>query len=123
MSHLPMDSLPDECTDARTIGALAWSMLTGRSYDTATTDDRTLGDLRPRLSSKIVAATEALLACKRGSEAPDISEYIELLRTEPEVTLVTPRAPTPVEAEPVFATARTADRAGPVAVAAAGAGT
>lgn len=122
LSPLPIDSLPDSCADAQMIGALAWSMLTGRSYDTATTDDRTLGDLRPRLSSKIVAATEALLACKRGSEAPDISEYIELLRTEPEATLVTPLAPTPVEAEPVFASASTADRAVPVPVAAAGAG-
>src|SRR5262245_47472886 len=110
LSPLPMDSLPDACTDAQMIGALAWSMLTGRSYDAATTDDRTLGDLRSRLSPKIVAATEALLACKRSGEAPDIGEYIELLRTESEAPLVTPRPPTPVEAEPIFATVSSSPR-------------
>jgi len=115
LSPLPMDSLPDACADAQTIGALAWSMLTGRSYDLATTDDRTLGDLRPRLSPKIVAATEALLACKRGSEAPDMAEYIDLLRTEQESPLVTPPALTPIEAEPVFATVTARPKALPAA--------
>jgi len=115
LSPLPMDSLPDACADAQTIGALAWSMLTGRSYDLATTDDRTLGDLRPRLSSKVVEATEALLACKRGSDAPDIGEYINLLRTEQESPLATPAAPTPIEAEPVFANVTPRPKALPAA--------
>jgi uncharacterized protein YecT (DUF1311 family) len=88
LATLPMDSLPDACGDARTIGALAWSMLTGRSYDAATTDDKTLADLRPGLSSEVIAETEALLACENGSEAGDIAAFISMLRTAKETPLV-----------------------------------
>jgi uncharacterized protein YecT (DUF1311 family) len=85
LATLPMDSLPDACSDCRTIGALAWTMLAGRSYDAATTDDKTLAELRPGLSPEVISETEALLACENGGETRDIAAYIAMLRTAKEV--------------------------------------
>ena len=99
LAPLPIDGLPDACSDGRTIGALAWSMLTGRSFDTATTDDRTLADLRPGLSPNIIEETEALIACEDGADARDVANYIKLLATEPETAIPEPEPAATIAAE------------------------
>ena len=79
LAPLAADALPDACSDAHTVGALAWSMLAGRPYDAATTDDKGLADLRPELDPGIVCETEAMLACETGGEPRDIGAFVALL--------------------------------------------
>jgi uncharacterized protein YecT (DUF1311 family) len=97
LAPLHMDALPDACSDGRTIGALAWSMMTGRPFESATTDDRTLADLRPGLSADVIEETETLLTCKDGGEPRDVRAYIELLATAPERVVTAPVSATIAE--------------------------
>src|SRR2546423_1801213 len=73
-SELPVDSLPDACTDARTIGELAHTMLTGEVGRGES--DKSLAELRPDLPPAIVEQTEALLRCRAGGMPRDIAEYL-----------------------------------------------
>ncbi len=74
---ISMSGLPDACSDARTIGALAWSVLTGKPYDRVET--RSLGDVCPNLATRVIEATDRMLKCKDNSEAPDVATYLGIL--------------------------------------------
>jgi serine/threonine protein kinase len=80
-SELAVDSLPDACTDARTIGELARTMLTGQVGHGES--DTSLAELRPDLPPAIVEETEALLRCRAGGMPRDIAEFLTLLASTP----------------------------------------
>ncbi len=69
-------SAAERCDDLRTLGALAWEMLSGRRIAAAATTS--LASVRPDLSPRIVAETEALMHCARG-DSRDVAAYIALL--------------------------------------------
>jgi len=73
------EGLPsDACDDARTIGSLAWQMLSGQRFNAAQLES--LGAMRPDLPSDIVAETNALVHCSHGGAVRDVSAYIARLR-------------------------------------------
>jgi hypothetical protein len=74
---IPLSGLPDACADARTLGALAWAILTGKPYDR--TDGRSLGDVCPNLASRVIEATDRMLRCKDHAEAPDVATFLGTL--------------------------------------------
>jgi len=95
---IPMaDATWDRCADARTIGRLAWEMLAGRRADDA--DPKSLAQLRPDLSKRVVDETIALMNCRRDGQAPNIPAYIALLGSPPSVLSTTRGAESGV---PVF---------------------
>jgi uncharacterized protein YecT (DUF1311 family) len=74
--------VPEACTDARTIGRLAYAMLSGHPDEDATA--LPLSDARPELSPAIVRETEALMVCDRDASARDARALITLLGGKPE---------------------------------------
>jgi len=75
---IPLAGLPSEVADARTIGALAWSLFTGRRF----VDDDTrppLGELCPNLAARVVDATERILRARAGDRAPDVAAFIGIV--------------------------------------------
>jgi uncharacterized protein YecT (DUF1311 family) len=72
----PVDTA-DRCADARTIGRLAWQMLSGLSADAAKRES--LAELRPDLSPRIVEETNAMMNCRRDGAVPDVGAFITLL--------------------------------------------
>ena len=76
-SSLSGDGVSDGCTDARTIGRLAYEMLSGhRNGDVAVVS---LASVRPELSPETVRETEALMRCNRDASSPDARALITLL--------------------------------------------
>jgi uncharacterized protein YecT (DUF1311 family) len=67
----------DACIDARTIGELAFMMLTGQRVEDA--GSRGLATLRPDLPATLVSQTETLLRCDVNDTIPDVDAYIALL--------------------------------------------
>lgn len=74
---VPMSGLPDAASDARTLGALAWSVLTGKPYDRV--EMRSLGDVCPNLATRVIESTDRMLRSKDHAEAPDAATYIGIL--------------------------------------------
>lgn len=74
---VPMTGVADACGDARTIGRLAWAMLSGHAHDDAET--RSIGEALPNLAARVVDATDKMIRCKIGSEAPDIGRYLGVI--------------------------------------------
>ncbi len=75
---IPLAGLPGEVADARTLGALAWSLFTGRRF----VDDDTrppLGELCPNLAARVVDATERILRARGGDRAPDAGAFIGIV--------------------------------------------
>lgn len=73
----PKTNRPDPRDDARTIGALAFAMLTAKPM----TDehDGTLASMRPDLPQRVVEATEKVAACTINDETPDVSGFLASL--------------------------------------------
>jgi uncharacterized protein YecT (DUF1311 family) len=88
----------DRCADARTIGRLAWEMLAGRPADDPS--GKSLAEIRPDLSSRLIAETNALMNCRREGAPPNIPAFIEMLGTPPSVLSnsapIAPRVAQPV---------------------------
>ncbi len=75
---LPIDGVPMEAGDARTLGALAWAMFTGERYD-ANTSPKSLGDVAPNLATRVIEATNRAIACKDGSTLPDVATFLGII--------------------------------------------
>jgi len=75
---VPMESVPDACEDARTIGTLSWSMLTGEPFDGSESADA-LAERRPDLARRVVDDTVAMTACRNGHRAPDVANYLGVI--------------------------------------------
>lgn len=74
-ASIGIDSVPDACDDAETIGRLARAMITGeppRSDDAK----RPIGELRPELSTRVAEETDRMVSCASSAEAPDVSAFI-----------------------------------------------
>ncbi|MEO6877434.1 MAG: hypothetical protein ABI205_03065, partial [Gemmatimonadaceae bacterium] len=72
---VPMESVPDAGADAKTIGTLAWAMLTGQRY----AEGQPLTDLRPDLAKRVTDDTEAMVRSKSGAGAPDVPTYLAVV--------------------------------------------
>jgi hypothetical protein len=72
---VPAAGVPDAGADARTLGTLAWSMLTGKEF----TDALSLAALRSDLAKRVVDDTEVMLRSKSGGEVPDTQSYIAVI--------------------------------------------
>ena len=72
---VPVEGVPDASADARTIGALAWAMFTGKEYS----EHQTLSALRPDLAKRVIDDTEAMVRSKSGAERPDVMTYIAVV--------------------------------------------
>ena len=76
-TRVPMTGVPDQATDARTIGTLAWAFLTGKPY--APTETRSLGEVSPNLASRVVEGTDKIIRSKDHADAPDVETYLSIL--------------------------------------------
>jgi len=70
-------NVPDACVDARTVGELAFMMLSGQRVEDAGT--QALATLRPDLPPAVVEQTETLLRCGVSGVVPDVGAYIAQL--------------------------------------------
>jgi len=75
LTAIPLEGLPDAAADARTIGSLAWAMLTGHSRESA---DEKLSDVRADLAQRVVEETTAILNARLG-ETPDVDRYLSVV--------------------------------------------
>jgi hypothetical protein len=72
---IPIDGVPDAAADAKTIGTLAWAMLTGQRY----ADGQSLAELRPGLAKRVTDDTEAMVRSTSGTDAPDVPTYLAVV--------------------------------------------
>ena len=74
---IPITGVPDACGDARTLGMLAWALLTGTSY--AAGETRSLGDVCPNLATRVIEATDRMIRCKDHADAPDVGTFLGIV--------------------------------------------
>jgi uncharacterized protein YecT (DUF1311 family) len=70
-------NVADPCVDARTVGELAFMMLSGHRVEDA--GRQALATLRPDLPPAVIAQTETLLRCDASGVVPDVAGYIAQL--------------------------------------------
>jgi chemotaxis protein histidine kinase CheA len=77
---IPITGVADERTDAKTIGELAWIMLTGKELP-ETSGETGLAELAPNLALRVVEATEKLLRGPDGRDTPvpDVSAVLAII--------------------------------------------
>jgi hypothetical protein len=71
---IPINGVPDATSDARSIGRLAWTLLSGKIW-TLETETR-LCDLVPNLAKKVSDDTMMMSRLKDGAPTPDVMAYI-----------------------------------------------
>jgi len=71
---IPINGVPDATSDARTIGRLAWTMLSGETWTSEM--DMRLCDLVPNLAKKVSDATMMMSRLKDGAPTPDVMAFI-----------------------------------------------
>ena len=71
---IPINGVPDATSDARTIGRLAWTLLSGKTW-TLETEQR-LCELVPNLAKKVADETMMMSRLKDGAPTPDVMAYI-----------------------------------------------
>jgi len=98
--------MPDACDDARTMGQLAFEMLSGQLGADA---DVALGEIRPDLTPAIVRETKLLMRCNEGDGVRDATALIGLLRGRLPSSVRVPR-----ETEPANPTEASAEPPAPV---------
>ena len=72
---IPLTGAADAQGDAKTIGKLAWAMLTGKHYDQS---DR-LSELTPNLATRVVDVVERLVRSKLGAPPVDVPTAIGII--------------------------------------------
>ena len=77
LTPISLERLPDERDDARTIGRLAWSMLTGQTYDA--TNLHALGDLRRDLARHVVDETIGMADYPNHGDLPDVERFLSVI--------------------------------------------
>lgn len=76
---IPVEGVNDMNGDARTIGALAWSMLTGKTF-VAEDAGQSLEELAPNLAIRVVDATEAMVhGARDNQEEPDVPTFVGIV--------------------------------------------
>ena len=77
---VPLDGVPNACADARTIGVLARDMLAGERLSDRPRDDApTLAQVRRDLATRVLDATERMVACRQDGEAPSIAAFLAVV--------------------------------------------
>jgi hypothetical protein len=76
---IPVEGVNDMNGDARTIGTLAWSMLTGKPF-VAEDAGQPLEELAPNLALRVVDATEAMVhGARDDQQEPDVPTYVGIV--------------------------------------------
>jgi hypothetical protein len=75
---IPMSGDPGAAADAKTIGTLAWAMLTGAPYDPAKPDQK-LADLAPNLAGRVIDAVEQMVHVGERDAAPDVATSLGVI--------------------------------------------
>jgi hypothetical protein len=81
---IPIEGVPDAGADARTIGMLAWAMLTGERYAADGQEGHSLAELRPTLAKRVVDDTEAMVRSASG-ESRDVATFIAVVAAADEL--------------------------------------
>src|SRR5262249_7659792 len=76
-AQIPLTGVPGAAADARTIGTLAWAMLTGEPYDAKS--DKKLIDSAPNLASRVVETVERLVQLRAADPAPDVATALGII--------------------------------------------
>ncbi|MEP6494924.1 MAG: protein kinase [bacterium] len=84
LTPIALRGVPDAADDARTIGALAWAMLTGSAFEDEPSADA-LASARPDLAERVVRETVAMLRLKSGARPPDLQAFIAVIATGDEL--------------------------------------
>ena len=74
---IPITGVPGEAADARTIGRLAWTLLSGSPPDS--TGDESLAALCPNLAMRVVDETEKFVRLRDDAESPDVAHFIGIV--------------------------------------------
>ena len=74
---IPITGVPGEAADARTIGRLAWTLLSGTRPDE--NSGASLAQLCPNLATRIVDETEKLVRLRDDAEPPDVGHFIGIV--------------------------------------------
>src|SRR5262249_9743905 len=76
---IPMTGVPGAAADAKTIGVLAWAMLTGAPYDASKADVKLI-DLAPNLASRVVDTVERMVRVSdRDRTVPDVATALGVI--------------------------------------------
>jgi hypothetical protein len=77
---IPITGVADERSDAKTIGELAWLMLTGTKLPEGEAQTR-LAELAPNLAHRVIEATEKLVRGPQGQDTPvpDVSSVLAII--------------------------------------------
>lgn len=75
---IPVTGVPGAAADARTIGTLAWAMLTGTLFDAARPDAKLI-DLAPNLAGRVVDAVEQMVHYRDRDPAPDVPTALGII--------------------------------------------
>jgi len=71
---IPINGVPDATSDARSIGRLAWTLLSGKTWSLET--EQRLCDFVPNLAKKVSDDTMMMSRLKDGAPTPDVMAYI-----------------------------------------------
>ena len=74
---IPITGLPGEAADARTIGRLGWTLLSGLPPDA--NGETPLVELCPNLALRVIDETEKFIRLRDDAEAPDVGHYIGIV--------------------------------------------
>jgi hypothetical protein len=74
---IPITGVPGAASDARTIGCLAWAMMTGKPFDSKS--NVKLGELAPNLASRVVETVERLVRLRDTEKAPDVATSLGVI--------------------------------------------
>jgi len=75
---IPMSGDPGAAVDARTIGTLAWAMLTGARYDPSKPDQK-LSELAPNLATRVIEAVERMVHVGDRDDVPDVATALGVI--------------------------------------------
>ncbi|HTI64649.1 MAG TPA: hypothetical protein VL524_14070 [Gemmatimonadaceae bacterium] len=74
---IPMTGVPGEAADARTIGRLAWTLLSGSPPDVS--GETSLVELCPNLAMRVLDETEKFVRLRDDAETPDVGHFIGII--------------------------------------------
>jgi Protein tyrosine and serine/threonine kinase len=74
---IPITGVPGPAADARTIGTLAWAMLTGAAFDPKS--KAKLAALEPNLATRVVETVEGMLRMRDDGPVPDVPTALGII--------------------------------------------
>jgi hypothetical protein len=74
---IPITGVPGAAADARTVGSLAWAMMTSKPFDPKS--NAKLGELAPNLASRVVETVERLVRLRDTEASPDVATALGVI--------------------------------------------